>query len=654
MRSPRAILEPIDPKAIPINTSKQYGESLEGTELTPAGLQLRRAFKTALTTGTAIVLQACGGGGSTTAIDGPAEIGSIVGPIGNNGTSAGLGSTANGNGVATVPPGPMLVSPSSSSTSTSTLPSGSNSVSTVHGATNNLPFKIAINKFISFTDREAARFLGQASMGASRDEVDRLKTLGPVAWLDAQFAAPATMPRLTQMNTGLGNFDASVLFKAVTSPDTLRQRITLMLSEIFVVSVTALPSNNNGNHWGGVTYFDLLEANAFGNVRTLLREISTSSAMGYFLTFINKEKANPVTGSHPDENYARELMQLFTLGVVKLNQDGTPILNNGVVQDTYTQNDVENLARIFTGWIGDTRTLLPIVPGDFPLKHIQSRPMIQDPVKHETGASTFLGATVPAGLSGEAALDRALDIIFNHPNVAPFLSKQFIKKLVTSNPSPAYVGRVAAVFKNDGNGVAGNLTAIVKAILLDTEALQLPAGTAANTAGKLREPFLRLMAWARAASAYSSDGSWVMVGLGDAGGLGQVPGRATSVFNFFRPDYVPPNTGIANAGLVGPEFQMVNETSVINYYNTMDRIFSGGFPLRSDYTHFLPLAADAQKLVEEINTLMAAGQLRPETVTQIVDAIASMPPGPSEAPLRYRVYNAFTLVAMSPDFLIQK
>jgi uncharacterized protein (DUF1800 family) len=279
--------------------------------------------------------------------------------------------------------------------------------------------------------------------------------------------------------------------------------------------------------------------------------------------------------------------------------------------------------------------------------------MIQVPKRHETGASTFLGSTVPAGLSGAEALKAALDIIYAHPNVAPFISRQLIQKLVTSNPSPAYVGRVASVFNNDGRGVKGNLAAVIKTLLLDPEAR---GDTYRNPSyGKLREPMLRLIGWARAYNVNSASDTWAIGNTSDAASrLGQSPLRSPSVFNFYRPGYVPPNSSIAKLGLVAPEFQLTNESSVVGYVNFMQRMISKGIgDVVADYSSLLPLAANAQNLLAEINLVLAAGQLGSGTLGLIRGALDTMPANTPTA-LNNRLYAALTMVMAAPEYLVQQ
>ena len=515
------------------------------------------------------------------------------------------------------------------------------------------------------TAAEASRFLAQASMGANRTHIARVQAIGYAAWLDEQFNLPASSSRWdwlvaqgyyadsTNVNTQAG-FDSCAWAHLLSAPDTLRERVTLALSELFVVSVSSI--NASWKSFGGAAFADLLQANAFGNFRALLQKVSTSVQMGAYLTFLNSKKADPVSGALPDENYARELMQLFTIGLQALELDGTPKLIGGKPIDTYALGDITGLARVFTGWTYDFGGAA--VPKATPDYH--RRPMIQNARNHETGAKTFLGTTIPAGTSGEASMTLALDHIYLHPNLGPFVCRQLIQRLITSNPSPAYVARVATVFNDDGSATAsalarrGNLRAVLRALLLDPEARS--GAAAATGSGKLREPMLRFGAWARAYSVSSPSNAWK---VGDttnpATALGQSPLRSATVFNFFRPGYVPPNTEIAAASWVAPEFQITNESSVIGYLNFMKRAVAGTIgDLTPDYSSLMPLADDAAALLAEINLVLAAGALPTETTLKdLIAAVQTMAKGDDTA-RRNRIYAAVLLVLAAPEFIVQK
>ncbi|MEO8311153.1 MAG: DUF1800 domain-containing protein [Caldimonas sp.] len=512
------------------------------------------------------------------------------------------------------------------------------------------------------TASEAARFLAQASLGASRSEIASVQALGFSAWLDAQFALPASTSRWDALvaggfadpafKNGEAGFDACAWRKILASPDTLRQRVTLALSELMVTSIDSL----TGGGWkafAAANYLDLLEANAFGNFRSLMQAISTNTAMGMYLTFRASKKANPVTGSLPDENYARELMQLFTIGLVQLNLDGSVKLTAGAATPTYAQADITGLARVFTGWDFDLQGQSGAVGTATP--DFMRRPMVQIAGRHELGAKTFLGITIPASTDGVQSLQIALDTIFAHANVAPFVSRQLIQRLVASNPSPAYVARAATVFNDDGGGVRGNLKAVVKAILLDDEA-RSAAAASGTSAGKLREPMLRFAAWARGWGATSPSDAWQIGDTSSASTrLGQSPLRSPSVFNFFRPGYVPPNSAIAGAALVAPEFQITNESTVVGAVNYLQRAVSGAGvgDVAANYASLLALADDAAALVAEINLVLAAGQLSAATATTISTAVATIAAGTDPNRLK-RIYASLTLVLAAPEFVVLK
>lgn len=507
---------------------------------------------------------------------------------------------------------------------------------------------------------EAARFLMQASMGASSSQIAHVQSVGYAAWLDEQFALSASGSRwdwliskgfdaATYKNSQAG-FDASAWRKLISAPDTLRQRVTFALSEIIVVSINGLVGGAGWKAFGAAGFLDMLEANCFGDYRNLLQLVSTSPAMGLYLTFRGNVKYNPVTGALPDENYAREVMQLFSVGLLQLNTDASPKTQNGAQVETYGLDDITGLARVFTGWDFD------LAGGNVSTPEFMRRPMLQIASRHETGASSFLGSTVPAGLTGAEALKMALDIIFTHPNVAPFISRQLIQRLVTSNPAPAYIARVTAVFNNDGNGVKGNLKAVIKAILLDDEARN-KSNISNPQFGKVREPILRFMAWARAFNASSATDTWSIGDTSDpAKKLGQSPSRSPTVFNFFRPGYVPPNSTIATAALVAPEFQITNESSVVGYVNFMQNAVAhtGGVgDLLADYSSLLPLADNAATLLDEINLLLAAGQVSDATMSILRSAVGSMASG-TDANRNKRIYAALTLVLATPEFIVLK
>ncbi|MBS0392174.1 MAG: DUF1800 domain-containing protein [Proteobacteria bacterium] len=506
---------------------------------------------------------------------------------------------------------------------------------------------------------DAARFLTQATLGFSRADLDALVRSGSYGdWLNAQFALPRSQSHFdwlmakgygdsANMNNSQG-LDNTLWRKLIASPDALRQRVALALSELCVVSVLGI--NGPWRQFAVASYLDTLEANAFGNYRQLLGEISLSPAMGYYLTFRGNVKANPAKGSEPDENYARELMQLFTIGLLQLNPDGSVQTNGGKPVETYKQADVSGLARVFTGWDLDTTGLASPYPPE-----VMRRPMTQVAGRYETGSKTFLGATVAAGASASDSLKTALDTLFNHPNLPVFVGRQMIQRLVTSNPSPAYVSRVAAAFANNGSGVRGDMKALISAILLDPEARDASVAARPDF-GKLREPVVRFLNWARAYGAASASDTWAIGDLSDpATRLGQSPMRSPSVFNFFRPGYVPPNTALSAQGLTAPEFQITNEVSVAGYVNYMQQVIGNSLKgdLKADYGTLMPLAGNSAALLAEVNLVLAGGALSAATLAQLQSAVDSVAPS-TPTGQQNRIFIALTLVMASPEFIAQK
>ncbi len=548
------------------------------------------------------------------------------------------------------------------------------------------------NAYTSATsDEDAVRFLLQAQFSASDAEIAAVRSKPYATWLAEQFAAPASTSGFDWLNQrGYGTINSTTNYydnsypgdymvwnQLMTSSDAVRKRVALALSEFFVVSLSSLDFSWRSH--AIAAWWDMLSFNAFGNFRNLLQDVSLHPAMGYFLNTKGNLKENVATGRAPDENYGREVMQLFTIGLYQLNLDGTEKRDSaGNKIETYTQSDITNIARIFTGWDFDQTqnvyTLEPVNNRNIPNTVFTRIPMRLTANNHSTLAATFLGTTVPANTDGLVALKMALDTLFNHPNVGPFFGKQMIQRLVTSNPSPAYVARVASAFNNNGAGVRGDLQAVFAAILLDDEA-RGPAGLTQTGFGKLREPMLRLVQWGRTFGISSARGSWKIGDLSDpASRIGQSPLRSPSVFNFFRPGYVPPSTALSATQTPAPEFQLVNESSVGGYLNAMQTaIRSGifvnapdlpqstsnatnGFDITAAYTAELALVLDPVALVKRLGLLLCAGQLSAATQALIVTALNATPvtAASSDSVKRDRVAAAVFLVMASSEYLVQK
>jgi uncharacterized protein (DUF1800 family) len=473
------------------------------------------------------------------------------------------------------------------------------------------------------------------------------------SWLETQFAIPQSKSRWQWLvDTGFNvianqnsqnGFDQAIWMKLLSSPDELRQRMTLALSEIIVIGIDGLPIQFR--QFAAAYYWDILEDNAFGNYRTLLDKISTSVAMGSYLTFRGNQKADS-SGRVPDENYARELLQLFTIGLYELNLDGTLKLVNGKPDETYSQDDISNLARVFTGW--DYANAVNSTPDR------NGVPMVLTASRHSPEAKVFLGKTIPAGTDGINSMKQALDHIFAHPNVAPFVSNQLIQRFVSSNPSPAYVQRIATIFNDNGSGVRGDLKAVLRAILTDSEATTI---STSNTSGKLKEPLLRFLQWAKTFGATTNTtvaaDQWKIGNLSDpATRLGQSPGRSGSVFNFFRPGYVPPASQFASLKLTAPEFQITHESSVVGYLNFMQSTITNGIAdVKPNYAPWLSKTTDTTALVAELNKLLAAGSLSVSTQSSIATAVASIA-NTTDADKTKRVQAAIFLVMASPEYLV--
>ncbi len=501
---------------------------------------------------------------------------------------------------------------------------------------------------------DIARFLGQAAFAANDAEITRVQALGYQGWLDEQFAKPGAPSHWDWMvskgyavTDNFFNFrgvDNTLWRKLMTSPDVLRQRVALAYSELFVVSMSGLPVR-----WRGMmaaAYMDLLTQGAFSNFRQLLEDITLSPAMGVYLNMRGNQKEDANTGRQPDENYAREVLQLFSIGLHQLNLDGTPTAGpGGRAIETYSNADIAGLAKVLTGWDYSNPDSLDYAYARRPMAYFASR--------HSTSEKRFLGVTIPAGsLDGPGELKKALDTIFQHPNVGPFIGRQLIQRLVTSNPSPAFVARIASVFNNNGSGVRGDMRAVVQAILMDPEARNTPT---ALHAGRLVEPMVRLLAWARAFGVTTPTGAWTVGDHSDPSTrLGQSPLRSSSVFNFFRPGYVPPNTALGAAGLVAPELQITHETSVVGYANYMQTVIQSGIgDIDADYTILRPIAGDPAALLDKVSLWFAGGRISQSTRDAITSAVASMP-STTDAQKNNRIYATVLLVMTCPEFLVQK
>ena len=528
---------------------------------------------------------------------------------------------------------------------------------------------------------EASRFLAQATFGPTLEDLERVRRIGYRAWIGEQVAHPVSLqvafmlagddwPNLewrldawlTNALGGRDPFDPQLIHR-----DQLRQRVAFALSEIMVISDGA--SDKLGNTPLGVTdYYDTLARGAFGNYRDLLEKVTLHPAMGVFLSMLGNEKPDPVNNIRPDENYAREVLQLFSIGTVRLNVDGSRMLDaTGKPIPTYTQDTVKGFAHVFTGWSFDQ-----CQDGFHCYAWEQTHPAWRRPMKgfpafHASAQSKQLlvypGVTLPngvlaAGGTPESDLRAALDNIFHHPNVGPFIGRLLIQRLVTSNPSPAYIQRVAQAFNNNGHGVRGDLKAVVTAILLDPEARQ---AVPPPNFGKVREPLVRLMHLLRAMDASSGTGRSEEFWTLDLH-LGQTPMRAPSVFNFFSPNYAPPGL-VSEAGLVAPELQLATDYMLPshegNFFLRVAQWTVEGPPGATgtysvNIARDIPLAADAGALVDRYNLLFLSGRMSPSMRQTLVTYLQQNVPGNTVDGRRQRVKDTLYLIVNSPEYVVQK
>ncbi|MEL7285606.1 MAG: DUF1800 family protein, partial [Pseudomonadota bacterium] len=526
------------------------------------------------------------------------------------------------------------------------------------------------------TEVQASRFLSRSTFGGSKSDIADLIGSDAAAWVASEFAKPATLTLPTLSQYPLDNLgrpprdtvDTLYWDHIISSDDQLRQRMAFALSQIIVYSDAGRINQLMRAYWQ-----DILIRNAFGNFRDLLEEVTYSPAMGTWLTYASNRKSDERTGRMPDENYAREIMQLFSIGLVELNMDGTPKLDGSGRQiETYSNEDIEGLARVFTGLGYASGSFFAPSDGDL------TQQMVMYPEYHSEAEKTFLGTTIPAGTSGEESIDLAIDTIFNHPNVAPFISRLLIQRFTQSDPAPQYVENVATAFETGrfvaeggqefGTGVRGDLEATLAAILLDPTMFEEPDAGATITSGKVREPILRFTHWARAFNVSGLDASNEQR-LGDTKrtdvALGQQAFSSPSVFNFYRPGYVAPGTITGDQGMTIPEFQLVNESSIIGYMNFMTD-FAFDIPSEydrdnrtytPDYSEELALVDDPEALVEHLDDLLTNGQMADAEKADIIDIISTIDiresdPERNAADREEVVQAAVALFLISPAYAV--
>jgi uncharacterized protein (DUF1800 family) len=608
----------------------------------------RKFFRATLILSVVAVVVGCSSGG-----DEPSGSGAVASTGGSSSsTASGVSSSASSSSASTS-------STSSSTSSTSSMSSSSNSSSMSSSASSSSSSALPTNPM---GEARASLLLTHGTFGPTLVSVAEASAQNLDQWFTSQASISPSL-----LLPSVPNKDADVyrvwLTNSVKGNDQLRQRIAFSLSEIMVISFNGGPLQYESQ--AIASYYDILVQNALGNFRTLLEQVTLSPSMGVYLSMFRNDKPNPATGVHADENYAREIMQLFSIGLVQLNLDGTVKRDSsGNTIPTYSQKEVENLARVFTGWASNP--LQGNLDSAWQFDYDYLRPMVNYSNHHDIGSKTILNSqNVPANGTAAADLKIALDTIFNHPNVGPFIGKQLIQRLVTSNPSPAYVARVASAFNNSGSGVRGDLLSVVKAVLTDSEAVSV------SNVGKLREPLLRLTHIWRAFNASSNAGhlgdeQFLLYGYSEfAQGALQSP----SVFNFFRPDYRRAGA-ITDAGLVAPEFQIANEKTVVltenrlqlQTYQYKDSAgvvragpdydlsgFLGNSSVLLNTTSWEPFAATASELVNKLNLILMAGRM-PDPMKATLTSYVGQIPAASRAS---RVIEAVDLIVNSPQYAVQ-
>ncbi|MRX28715.1 DUF1800 family protein [Kangiella sp. HZ709] len=510
------------------------------------------------------------------------------------------------------------------------------------------------------TKAAAVTLLEQATFGTRLNDIDDVVNRGIEGWIDRQLnLSPSPHLRYYDIVTIADNDTWSQhvnawWMRSIRAEDQLRQRVAFALSQILVIGQSGVNSNGIDGVKSLSNYYDVLLINGLGNYRNLIEAVTLNPVMGEYLSMLRNEKPNPDKNIRPDENYARELMQLFTIGLVELNLDGTVKTDaQGNSIPTYGQEEIEGFAHVFTGWTWSNMDRFKEWRQDRDLL----KPMKAFPDYHDTGEKTLLnGVVLPAGQTPEQDLEQALDNIFNHPNVGPFISKQLIQKLVTSNPSNAYVQRVATIFNNNGSGIRGDMKAVVKAILMDTEA-RTGNTSADKVFGKVKEPLLRLTALWRAFDGNAANGIYDFRWVNND--FSQGPLQSPSVFNFFSPFYAPQGQFKDN-DWVAPELQIHSEGTMAKMTNHLHwRVlsmnnFANDNPDADDIliniTRERDLASDPEALLDHLNLLLLAEKMSPELRQTALDFMATY----GDENFEEKAADAIGLIITSPEFAVQQ
>jgi len=515
----------------------------------------------------------------------------------------------------------------------------------------------------------AARFLMQAGFGPTLEDILRVQQLGYSGWITEQMGLPVTrhsdyiqsiyqnmttQRQREDYSRGGGdsdpflfgnNMQTAFARAAIQGSDQLRQRVAFALSQILVAS--RRDANLENKCLGMADYYDIFVRHAFGNYEDVLMEVTMHPVMGRYLSHVGNQKADPSINRYPDENYAREVMQLFTVGLWQLNPDGSRVLVSGQPVPTYSNEEITQLARVMTGfWFGGDNW-----GGGGWTEQDYATPMSLHADRHDFGAKTLLGGfVIPARAATLENAQRdvrdAIHHLFEHPNCGVFIGKQLIQFLVTDNPSAAYVQRISGVFANNGGGVRGDLGAVVRAILLDPEA-RGPVGAQAEGFGRLKEPVIRTMAMARVFGMKQVPDLLWWDWSDFYNESRQAPTNSPSVFNFYRPEYRAPGLPTQN-GLASPVFQITDSYSSISFPNRLWRMLEEGFnqwgayrfPL--DFGREIDFASSPERLMDHLNLLFCAGQMRASTRSLILNTLNQIPADQTAARIRVAAYLALT------------
>jgi uncharacterized protein (DUF1800 family) len=539
------------------------------------------------------------------------------------------------------------------------------------------------------------RLIRQATMGLNEEQINETIQTNPEDWMANQMNIPAlnfldffyeTVDETRQYRLQYSEedeeeieFDSRISSEEfriaywrniMDHDDHLRQKILYALSQIFVVSDQVGAIQDHGE--GLASFTEILNKNAFGNFKNLLRDVTLEPIMGMFLSHLNNSREIPHLNIHPDENYAREIMQLFTIGLYELEITGEPKRDaEGELIPTYDQSDIQNLAKVFTG-LGPGKTGLYAdedMPPRFGLGRFLTdftHPMAMYEEYHDKTEKIIVGDfIIPANQTGMEDIDMALNHLFNHPNVGPFFCKQLIQKLVSSNPSPEYIKDIATIFNNNGQGVRGDLKSVIKGILLHPEARSCSSLQSTNH-GKLQEPFIRYLEVIKHIDLQPNEnGSIFYNGQNVFFTTTQNFLRAPTVFNFYKPNYSPFGP-LRKLDLLGPEFQIHNSTTSLDLLNGFNRMTKTDFGMsysweidgipgyyQNNYDDFLPYAQDPESLVNHVDKIFTGGQMTTRTRSIIKQVLLNLEDSDGQL-LHTRVQKGIYLALISPDFAVLK